>query len=80
VKDPFKGWGSVYIRTKFLLFPKVIRREWKWLKTASWAEEYVSVDGWETWERVTPIRWLEKEKVSEATLFARRHSRREGWK
>jgi hypothetical protein len=79
MNDPFKGWGIVHIRTKFLFFPKIIKGELRWLETSSWAEEYESVDGWETWERTTAIRWIDEDKVSEAIQFARRHSRRQGW-
>jgi len=33
--------GDKVIRKKFLLFPKTVNKELRWLEKASWEEEYV---------------------------------------
>jgi hypothetical protein len=33
-------WGDRRMKTKFLLFPKCMRGEWRWLETAYWMQEY----------------------------------------
>lgn len=33
-------WGDRRIKTRFLLFPKCMGGEWRWLETATWIQEY----------------------------------------
>jgi hypothetical protein len=40
-KDNFyPKYGARRMVTKFLLFPKEMEGEWRWLETASWMKEY----------------------------------------
>ena len=62
----YKCWKSGDKRTlkKFLLFPKTIIKETRWLETAEWEEEcavvYYDVGFNERVEFWIPTRWLNK--------------------
>ena len=36
----YPKYGARRMVTKFLLFPKEMEGEWRWLETASWMKEY----------------------------------------
>lgn len=38
--------GTMRTRTKFLLFPKKIKGQTRWLERASWCEYYDTMLGW----------------------------------
>lgn len=38
--------GAERTRTAFLLWPREIRGEWRWLETATWVEEWMGDGFW----------------------------------
>lgn len=52
--------GTVRYKTRFLLLPKLINDEWRWLERATWLERYITHMCWgdkrstNHWE---PQRW-----------------------
>ena len=58
-------------RSGFLLLPKCIRKQWRWLEMATWSEAYRNV--WSEFFRRTHKKWvgtywLDKEAVPWETL------------
>lgn len=49
---------STCIRSWFLLFPKTIRHETRWLEWATWEEMYVVGVDYSAW---MPARWIDEE-------------------
>jgi hypothetical protein len=50
--------------TRFLLLPKELAGEWRWLETASWLQVYVFIDyedyrHWR-WEDLTGTGWIDE--------------------
>ena len=39
-------YGDTRIKTRFLILPKFIRGEWRWLEIASWKQIYSEIWGW----------------------------------
>jgi hypothetical protein len=61
-KKPRWCEGGRRTRRGFLLLPKLIGNEWRWLVFARWLEEYtIFTDGFTHWYEWAPIRWLDKE-------------------
>jgi hypothetical protein len=47
--------GDIRVRSGFLLIPKCIRSEWRWLERAEWSEEFNGYDGgWYAHKWVNP--------------------------
>lgn len=70
--------GDLRKKKRFLLLPKHINREWRWLEVAEWEDVYVwekgnpGTKGFGTWE---PSRWVlgpeEEERIEELRKEAR---------
>ena len=50
--------GDLRIRTQFLLFPKEINREVRWLERASWQEKYCTGYIFLKW---LELKWVDEE-------------------
>jgi len=50
--------GDKRIRTSFLLWPKTIKQETRWMEKATWEEIYEC--GFD-WCRFIPVRWIDIE-------------------
>lgn len=50
IKISFPSIGAIRIRKGFLLIPKQINGEFRWLEIATWKEEYGEFpNGWSDW-------------------------------
>lgn len=69
--------GAKRIKIKFLLFPRCINQEWRWLEKAAWEQEYAWVSElkdnnmvlWVMWD-VGHFRWIDKRWVEIETRYA----------
>lgn len=53
--------SNVRVRSGFLLFPKRIGKEWRWLEYTAWRERYAGACDYWWWE---PVEWLDEEVKS----------------
>ena len=51
-------FGDVRVRAGFLVFPRCIGGEWRWLEYARWLQRYDRSCGWHSW------RWVKGDDVS----------------
>lgn len=55
-KQPWPKEGDRRIKTRFLVLPKTINREVRWLEKATWEEEYhLGYD----FHQFVPVRWVD---------------------
>jgi hypothetical protein len=51
--------GETRFRKKFLIFPKILNNELRWLETAEWEERFVFPGKW------LGIRWIKRRNENE---------------